>query len=423
MAYILILCIIFIIVFGLNNFRELTVWILASLGKILLVAAVVIAIVDIVYYLFFGDKVESPKTPARMIALTGILVILWWFGISFFGFPMWIPVSVWGGLTVLVTAEMALKYRHDKVSLAKKERKEDDSEKRNDETEDEQNAERAKLLERYNAVMPRVKQYLDSVGFTLPENENLFFMEIDESNGKWKFQSYEEAVDDEFFKDTTYPRASGILLTPEKKAYVGAPNEDIFSWYTEDGNWLADFYQTNTSEFSIDNVLAVGNITNQLLCGDHFADEYEYVDEDGNDIEGEKDFYYYDKFPSSVKRVFVLPSKDLEKNNTVTLGGIFDECDNIQLFFCGFNKVVREKLITEDDFYAVFPDNSRGTFICPTVECAAGIREWKGCMKKWDIRTGTTITNGVPLEEGNTKKNVIDNTNTGLPKTPLIYLT
>ena len=344
-----------------------------------------------------------------MITASGILVILWWFGISFFGFPMWIPVSVWGGLTVLVTAGMALKYRHDTVSLAKKEKMEDeeeesDSEKRNDETEDEQNAERAKLLERYNAVMPRVKKYLDSVGFTLPENENIFFMEIDESNGKWKFQSYEEAVDDEFFKDTTYPRASGILLTPEKKAYVGAPNDDIFSWYTEDGNWLADFYQARTPGFSIDNVLAVGNITNQLLCGDHFADEYEYVDEDGNDIEGEKDFYYYDKFPSSVKRVFLLPSNDVEKKNTVTLGGIFDECDNIQLFFCGFNKVVHEKLVMEDDFYATFPDNSRGTFICPTVECAAGIREWKGCMKKWNFKIGSTITNGVSLEEGNTKK-------------------
>lgn len=219
---ILILVIVFI-VFGLNHFRELTVWILAGLGKILLVTAVVVAIVDVVYYLFFDNNVENFKTPARMIALTGILVILWWFGISFFGFPMWIPVSVWGGLTVLVTAGMALKYRHDKVSLAKKERKEDDSEKRNDETEDEQNAERTSLLERCNTVMPRVKKYLDSEGFTLPENENLFFMEIDESNGKWKFQSYEEAVDNEFFKDTTYPRASGILLTPEKKAYVGAP--------------------------------------------------------------------------------------------------------------------------------------------------------------------------------------------------------
>ena len=178
----ILILVIAIIVFGLNNFRELTVWILASLGKILLVAAVVIAIVDIVYYLFFGDKVESPKTPARMIALTGILVILWWFGISFFGFPMWIPVSVWGGLTVLVTAGIALKYRHDTVSLAKKEKTEDeeeevDSKKRNDETEGEQNAERSKLLERYNAVMPRVKKYLDSVGFTLPENENIFFME------------------------------------------------------------------------------------------------------------------------------------------------------------------------------------------------------------------------------------------------------
>ena len=139
---------------------------------------------------------------------------------------------------MLVTAGIALIYRHDKVSLDKKEKmenkeEESDSEKRNDETEDEQNAERARLLERYNAVMPRVKKYLDSVGFTLPENENIFFMEIDESNGKWKFQSYEEAVDDEFFKDTTYPRASGILLTPEKKAYVGAPNEDIFSWYAQ----------------------------------------------------------------------------------------------------------------------------------------------------------------------------------------------
>lgn len=176
---ILILVIAFI-VFGLNHFRELTVWILVGLGKILLVAAVVIAIVNVVYYLFFDDKVESPKTPARMIALTGILVILWWFGISFFGFPMWIPVSVWGGLTVLVTAGIALKYRHDRVSLAKKENMEDeeeesDSEKRNDETEDEQNAEQAKLSERYNAVMPWVKKYLDSVGFTLPENENIFF--------------------------------------------------------------------------------------------------------------------------------------------------------------------------------------------------------------------------------------------------------
>lgn len=405
----ILVLVIAIIVLGLSYCRDITTGILAGLGKILLVTAGVIAIVNVVYYLFFDNNVESFKTPARMIALTGILVILWWFGISFFGFPMWIPVSVWGGLTVLVTAGMALKYRHDKVSLDKKENMEDeeeetDSEKRNDELEDEQNAEQAKLSERYNAVMPRVKKYLDSVGFTLPENENIFFMEIDESNGTWKFQSYEEAVDDEFFKDTTYPRASGILLTPEKKAYVGAPNEDIFSWYTEDGNWLADFYQARTPGFSIDNVLAVGNITNQLLCGDHFADEYEYVDEDGNDIEGKKDFYYYDKFPLSVKRVFLLPSEDLEKNNTVTLGGIFDECDGIQLFFCGFNKVVREKLITEDDFYVVFPDNSQGTFICPTVECVAGIREWKGCMKKWDIRTGTTITNGVPLEEGNTKK-------------------
>lgn len=73
----ILILVIAIIVFGLNNFRELTVWILAGLGKILLVAAVVVAIVNVVYYLFFDDMIESPKTPARMITLTGILVILW----------------------------------------------------------------------------------------------------------------------------------------------------------------------------------------------------------------------------------------------------------------------------------------------------------------------------------------------------------
>lgn len=73
---ILILVIAFI-VFGLNHFRELTVWILAGLGKILLVTAVVVAIVNVVYYLFFDNNVENFKTPARMIALTGILVILY----------------------------------------------------------------------------------------------------------------------------------------------------------------------------------------------------------------------------------------------------------------------------------------------------------------------------------------------------------
>lgn len=155
----ILVLVIAIIVLGLSYCRDITTGILAGLGKILLVTAVVVAIVNVVYYLFFDNNVESFKTPARMIALTGILVILWWFGISFFGFPMWIPVSVWSGLTVLVTAGMALIYRHDKVSLDKKEKTEDeeeesDSEKGNDELEDEQNAERSKLLERYNAVMP-----------------------------------------------------------------------------------------------------------------------------------------------------------------------------------------------------------------------------------------------------------------------------
>ena len=116
----ILILVIAIIVFGLNNFRELTVWILVGLGKILLVTAVVVTIVNVVYYLFFDNNVENFKTPARMITASGILVILWWFGISFFGFPMWIPVSVWGGLTVLVTAGIALIYRHDTVSLAKK---------------------------------------------------------------------------------------------------------------------------------------------------------------------------------------------------------------------------------------------------------------------------------------------------------------
>ena len=205
----ILVLVIAIIVLGINNFRELTVWILAGLGKILLVAAVVIAIVDIVYYLFFDNNVENFKTPARMITASGILVILWWFGISFFGFPMWIPVSVWGGLTVLVTAGIALKYRHDKVSLAKKERMEDeeesDSEKRNDELEDEQNVERSKLSERYNAVMPRVKKYLDSVGFTLPENENIFL---------WKLMKAIESGNFKVMKKPLTTSFSKILHTP-----------------------------------------------------------------------------------------------------------------------------------------------------------------------------------------------------------------
>ena len=58
----ILVLVIAIIVLGLSYCRDITTGILASLGKILLVAAVVIAIVDIVYYLFFGDKVESPKT-------------------------------------------------------------------------------------------------------------------------------------------------------------------------------------------------------------------------------------------------------------------------------------------------------------------------------------------------------------------------
>lgn len=57
---ILILVIAFI-VFGLNHFRELTVWILAGLGKILLVTAVVIAIVNVVYYLFLTTRLKVPK--------------------------------------------------------------------------------------------------------------------------------------------------------------------------------------------------------------------------------------------------------------------------------------------------------------------------------------------------------------------------
>ncbi len=205
----ILIIVIAIFVFGFIIFRELTVWILAGLGKILLVTAVVVTIVNVVYYLFFDNNVENFKTPARMIALTGILVILWWFGISFFGFPMWIPVSVWGGLTVLVTAGIALIYRHDKVSLDKKkmenEEEESDSEKRNDETEDEQNAERSKLLERYNAVMPRVKKYLDSVGFTLPENENIFF---------WKLMKAMESGNFKVMKKPLTTSFSKILHTP-----------------------------------------------------------------------------------------------------------------------------------------------------------------------------------------------------------------
>ena len=41
--------------------------------------------------------------------------------------------------------------------------------------------EEGKLAERYNKVMPIVKKYLDSIGFELPPEENIFFMQIDEN--------------------------------------------------------------------------------------------------------------------------------------------------------------------------------------------------------------------------------------------------
>ena len=236
-------------------------------------------------------------------------------------------------------------------------------------------AEEAKAVERYNAVMPKVKRYLDSVGFELPPDENVFFMQIDEDTGKWKYEvtfdlHLEEWVKNEDWEANSQcdilcykckyklekcteksPSANGILLSSDGKAYIGAiQGNQTFWWHTEDGVGI-----DNNLQPSIHNVVAVGNISKQLLCGLHLkiADRDKLsdneFDEDTDDYftnkpeEKKKDYYWSSTFPKSVKRIFILPSDEYEKKNTVTLGGAFRDCSNLRLFYMGFDKCEHEK--------------------------------------------------------------------------------
>lgn len=57
----ILVLVIAIIVLGLSYCRDITTGILVGLGKILLVAAVVIAIVNVVYYLFLTTMLKVSK--------------------------------------------------------------------------------------------------------------------------------------------------------------------------------------------------------------------------------------------------------------------------------------------------------------------------------------------------------------------------
>ena len=288
------------------------------------------------------------------------------------------------------------------------------------------NLEEAKLAERYNAVMPRVKRYLDSVGFELPPDENVFFMEIDENTGKWKyettatffyFKAYEN--DGKYFSEYKYelrgtifktierPNAGGILLTPDGKAYIGSPNGAGKFW------WCNESLQGIDNSFKpvIQNVLAVGNIKNQLICGYHqIVSELnsneliglsEYEVKGGfsytNDVTG-RDLYRFVKFPKTVKNVFVIPKDDFEKKNTVSLGSAFSECTNLRLFYCGFDCCVAEKYLEGHGTYKVFADDSHADFISPSKDCLEFFNEENAC-KNWNFKVGTTIQNAVSSAE------------------------
>lgn len=291
--------------------------------------------------------------------------------------------------------------------------------------------EEAKLVEHYNAVMPRVKRYLDSVGFELPPDENVFFMEIDENTGKWKYEvTYDLKVND-WVENSQYsstwkddpdlapyyrckykigkvvkksPSANGILVTPDGKAYIGAIQGDqTFWWHTEVGKG-----RDNTFQPVIQNVLAVGNITSQLLCGLHIkaADSKKVPENDqvfsdsytNNTEDKMYDYYWCSHFPKSVKRVFIFPSDEYEKKNTVTLGGAFNNCSNLRLFYCGFDKCEHEKFLCENSTYKVFADDSHADFISPSKDCLEFFNAEDVC-KNWNFKVGTTIQNAVSSAE------------------------
>ena len=292
--------------------------------------------------------------------------------------------------------------------------------------------EEGKLTERYNKVMPTVKRYLDSIGFELPPDENVFFMEIDENTGKWKYEVTFNLKVNEWIVNSEYdsywkddpdaepddrckytieeveketPSANGILLTPDGKAYIGAIQGNQTFWrHREDGKGVDNSFQP-----IINNVLAVGNITSQLLCGLHIkaADSKKVPEKDqtssgrfytNNTEDKMYDYYWSSQFPKSVKRVFIFPSDEYEKRNTVTLGSAFNNCSNLRLFYCGFDKCEHEKFLCENSTYKVFADDSHADFISPSKDCLEFFNAEAAC-KNWNFKVGTTIQNAVSSAE------------------------
>lgn len=301
--------------------------------------------------------------------------------------------------------------------------------------------EEGKLTERYNKVMPVVKRYLDSIGFELPPEENIFFMQIEENTGKWKYNYIFETNIDSWVENSQYmstansndapyyrckykmgkkkiqiPVATGILLTADGKAYIGAIRiNSKFLWYTEDYKDLGEAFQP-----AIQNVLAVGNITSQLLCGLHTkaADKSKITDNDkvfedcytNNPDGNSKDDYWASAFPMTVKRVFILPSDDYEAKNKVVIGGSFTRCANLRLFFSGFEKCVHEKWFMKEHYYSIFHPDTHGTFICPSAECDIlndkylVDRKENLAERNWELKVGTTIQNAVSPKEAAKKE-------------------
>lgn len=296
--------------------------------------------------------------------------------------------------------------------------------------------EEGKLAERYNKVMPIVKKYLDSIGFELPPEESIFFMQIDDNTGKWKYgmtctSKYTAAVENPDFIDVncskpkdkakyiiqekviTRDTTDGLLLTSDGKAYIGdLTPKGNFYWHTESGEWIDD-----ALNIPFQNVLAVGNIKNQLLCGIHISgfectdkDNIYYVqDKKGNmqytNSAAKQDFYFADAFPKSVKRLFILPSDEYEKKNTVVLGGSFSKYSDLRLVFCGFDKIIHEKWFTTERYWSIFEKDTHGTFICPSADCdilnekyLAG-RSGNFAERNWELKVGTTIQNAVSPAE------------------------
>lgn len=289
-------------------------------------------------------------------------------------------------------------------------------------------AQQEKAKERYESTMPIVKKYLEKTGFELPADENIIFMQIDENTGKWKYGTtlkinYSGCIENDDYNEnykslvrcakkyaintklkTERPCADGILLTSDGKAYIGTPqSNEKFWWHDEDGNGI-----DNSFDAPIHTVLAVGNIKNQLLCGIHIkgADEKKgikdangsYASYTDNPNSVELDLYYCAHFPKSVKQIFILPSDDFEKKNTIVIGSSFTKCSNLRLFYCGFDKVAHEKLYCKDSIYPVFNTDTHATFIAPS-DASLDFFNAEQVCKNWDFKVGTTIQNAVSCAE------------------------